>query len=124
MTPPRRPSSRSSNCLRSWSGKPVKSLPSSDSRSKAKYASPERPEPSCCHAGLYLFAVLSRQVLFVDAQVVVAATVMSPRAVTVYTLPPTNETAGLVTTFVADPVYRVLRSYAAPGTLVNAPAPL
>jgi len=60
--------------------------------------------------GCYLFVVLSRQVLFAAAQAVDGATVISPRAVIVYTLPPENETAGLVNTFVLEPEYRVLRS--------------
>src|SRR3982751_6108928 len=59
----------------------------------------------------YRFAVLSKQVLFAAAQpVVVGATVMSPRAVIVYTFPPTTFTPVLESAFVVTPVYRVLIS--------------
>ena len=50
--------------------------------------------------GAYLFKVLSRNGRFVA---VADVTVMSPRAVIVYTLPATNDTAVRVMAFVADP---------------------
>ena len=56
---------------------------------------------------LHLLAVLSRIGRFVA---VVDVTVTSPLAVMVYTLPPRNDTPVLVMAFVADPVYRVLKS--------------
>ena len=49
----------------------------------------------------YLLSVLSRQALLADPQAVDRATVISLRAVMVYVLPPLNDTAGLVSAFVA-----------------------
>lgn len=69
----------------------------------------------------YLFAVLSRKGRFVA---VVETTVMSPRALMVYTLPADNETAVRAMAFVVTPANRVLRSYTPFGTDRNAPADL
>ena len=46
-------------------------------------------------------SVLSRQALLAAPQAVDRATVISLRAVMVYVLPPLNDTAGLVSAFVA-----------------------
>src|ERR1041385_2590941 len=67
------------------------------------------------------FGLLSRNGRLVA---VVETTVMSPRAVTEYTRPLTNETPVRVNSAVFEPGARAVRSYTAPGMATNALAPL
>src|SRR5688572_10109893 len=80
-----------------------------------------KPYVAPATADIYRLIVLSRKGRFVA---VVEVTVMSPRAVIVYTRLRENPTSAREMVFVEDPVYRARSWYTPLGSATNAPAPL